>query len=102
MKYATWELHFPTEGSLEGTTPESVVRSQGKFIEGAFFLSNNLILGYVGDDVTATGLSDWKFTLITQGQALDLALAKNESAYLAEDGNIVMPFDDPYSSSFSE
>jgi hypothetical protein len=99
MKYATWNLYFPTEGSLEATTPESVVASNGKFILGAFFLDDNSILGYAGDDVDATGLSNWNFTLITQSQALDLALAKNENSYLAENGTIVMPFDNPYSNS---
>jgi hypothetical protein len=99
MNYATWDLYFPTEGSLEGTSPESVVRSNGGFISGAFFINNNSILGYVGDDVIATGLHDWNFKVISQSKALELALAKNENSYLAEDGTIVMPFDDPYLSS---
>ena len=46
-----------------------------------------------------TGLSNWNFTILTQSEFLDLALVKNENSYLAEDGTIVMPFDDPYLSS---
>jgi len=102
MKYATYEVYFPEKNSLEGVTPHVTVRADGKFIETAFSTNNFTDVCYVGDNVTASGLSNWNFTLITQSQALDLALAKNENAYLAEDGTIVMPFDDPYFSSFSE
>jgi hypothetical protein len=95
MKYATWRVYLPTQGSVEGTTPEETIRSAGKVAEGGFFTSDFDIVGYVGDDVTATGLSDWKFKIISQSKALDLATAKNSDSYFAEDGRIVLPLNDP-------
>jgi hypothetical protein len=96
MKYATYKVYFPEENNLEGTTPHVTVRANGKFIETAFSIDNVTDVCYVGDNVTASGLSNWSFKIITQSEALELALKKNANSYLTEDGTINMPFDDPY------
>lgn len=99
MKYATYTLYFPGVDGSEGFTPHATVRNQGKFIETAFSIDNVTDLCYIGDDVIFIGLSVWNFKSLTQSEALNLALAKNPDSYLAEDGTIVMPFDDPFLSS---
>lgn len=99
MKYATYTTYFPVDHLPEGYTPHFYLRFNDKFIEDAFCIDNTKNACYIGDDVTQTGLSNWNFTILTQSEFLDLALAKNENSYLAEDGTIVMPFDDPYLSS---
>jgi hypothetical protein len=99
MKYATYDFFFPVNNPSEGSSPCINVKAVGKFIETAFSIDSTTDACYIGDDVTPSDFPDWNFTILTESEFLDLALAKNENSYLAEDGTIVMPFDDPYLSS---
>jgi hypothetical protein len=99
MKYATYTLYFSPENPLAASTPHVYVRLNGKFIETAFGIGNGKDVCYIGDDIAESDFPNWNFKIITQSKALELALAINENSYLAEDGKIVMPFDDPYLSS---
>jgi hypothetical protein len=102
MKYATYEIYITVENPSEGTAPHDTIRSNGKFIETAFGIGNGKDVCYIGDDIAENDFPNWNFKIITQSKALELALAINKDSYLAEDGKIVMPFDDPYRSSFNE
>lgn len=100
MKYATYSFYLPkVKNPSEKLAPHVTIRNKGKFIETAFSVDNTTDACYIGDDVTPSDFRYWDFTILTESEFLDLALAKNENSYLAEDGTIVMPFDDPYLSS---
>lgn len=88
MKYATWTIKQP-----EGTTPEPTIREAGGWAEGGVMLDQNTVLGYVSDDVTATGLEVWNFTVISQQEILTLAQTTNPECFIADNGTIKAPFD---------
>jgi hypothetical protein len=86
MKYATWIIKRP-----EGSTPEPTIREAGGTASGAMMVDTNTVVGYLSDDVTTTGLSEWNVTVITQQEALSLAQALNPECFLADDGTIQAP-----------
>ena len=86
MKYATWTIKRP-----EGSTPESTIREAGGTASGGFMVDTNTVLGYLSDNATTTGLSEWNVTVKTQQEALALAQALNPECFLADDGTIQAP-----------
>ena len=86
MKYATWTIKRP-----EGSTPEPTIREAGGTASGGFMVDVDTVLGYMSDDTTTTGLSDWNVTVKTQQEALALAQALNPECFLADDGTIQAP-----------
>ena len=86
MKYATWTIKRP-----EGTTPEPTIREAGGTASGAFMVDTNTVVGYLSDDVTTTGLTEWNVTVKTQQEALALAQAVNPECFLADNGTIQAP-----------
>ncbi len=86
MKYATWKIKRP-----EGTTPEPTIREAGGTASGAIMLDTDTVLGYMSDNATTTGLSEWNVTVKTQQEALALAQAVNPECFLADDGTIQAP-----------
>lgn len=86
MKYATWTIKRP-----EGTTPEPTIREAGGTASGGMMLDTDTVLGYMSDDATITGLSEWNVTVKTQQEALALAQAVNPECFLADDGTIKAP-----------
>lgn len=86
MKYATWTISRP-----EGTTPEPTIREAGGTASGGLMVDTDTVLGYMSDDATTTGLSEWNLTVKTQQEALALAQAKNPECFLADDGTIQAP-----------
>lgn len=90
MKYATWTIKRP-----EGTTPEPTIRENGGTASGGLMLNTDTVLGYMSDDATSTGLTEWNVTLKTQQEALALAQAVNSECFLADDGTIQAPQPDP-------
>jgi len=86
MKYAQWTIKRP-----EGTTPEPTIRENGGTASGGIMLNNETVLGYVSDDATTTGLTEWNFTIKTAEQALALAQARNAECFFADDGTIKAP-----------
>ena len=86
MKYATWTIKRP-----EGTTPEPTIREAGGTASGGLMLNVDTVLGYMSDDVTMTGLSEWNVIVKTQQEALALAQAVNPECFLADDGTIQAP-----------
>ena len=86
MKYATWTIKRP-----EGTTPEPTIREAGGTASGGLMLNVDTVLGYMSDDVTMTGLSEWNVIVKTQQEALALAQAVNPDCFLADDGTIQAP-----------
>ena len=86
MKYATWTIKRP-----EGTTPQPAIREAGGTASGAIMLDTDTVLGYMSDNATTTGLSEWNVTVKTQQEALALAQALNPECFLADDGTIQAP-----------
>ena len=86
MKYATWTIKRP-----EGTTPEPTIREAGGTASGGFIINIDTVVGYLSDNATTTGLSEWNLTVITQQEALGLARALNPESFLADDGTIQAP-----------
>ena len=86
MKYATWTIKRP-----EGTTPEPTIREAGGTASGGIMLGVDTVLGYISDDATMTGLSEWNVIVKTQQEALALAQAVNPDCFLADDGTIQAP-----------
>ena len=86
MKYATWTISQP-----DGTTPEPTIREAGGTASGGMMLDINTVLGYMSDNATTTGLSEWNVTVKTQQEALALAQARNTECFLADDGTIQAP-----------
>ena len=86
MKYATWTISQP-----DGTTPEPTIREAGGTASGGMMLDINTVLGYMSDNATTTGLSEWNVTVKTQQEALALAQALNPECFLADDGTIQAP-----------
>ena len=86
MKYATWIIKRP-----EGSTPEPTIREAGGTASGGLMLNTETVLGYLSDNATTTGLSQWNVTVITQQEALALAQALNPECFLADDGTIQAP-----------
>ena len=86
MKYATWTISQP-----DGTTPEPTIREAGGTASGGLMLDINTVLGYMSDNATTTGLSEWNVTVKTQQEALALAQALNPECFLADDGTIQAP-----------
>ena len=89
MKYATWTIKRP-----EGTTPEPTIREAGGTASGGLMLNAETVLGYMSDDATITGLSEWNVTVKTQQEALALAQTVNSECFLADDGTIQAPSPD--------
>ena len=86
MKYATWTIKRP-----EGSTPEPTIREAGGTALGGLMLNAETVLGYMSDNATTTGLSEWNVTVKTQQEALALAQARNPECFLADDGTIQAP-----------
>lgn len=86
MKYATWTIKRP-----KGTTPEPTIREAGGTASGGLMLNVDTVLGYMSDDATLTGLSEWNVTTKTQQEALALAQAVNPECFLADNGTIQAP-----------
>lgn len=86
MKYATWTIKRP-----EGTTPEPTIRENGGTASGGLMLDGETVLGYLSDNATTTGLTEWNVTVKTQQEALALAQALNSECLLADDGKIQAP-----------
>jgi len=86
MKYATWTIKRP-----EGTTPEPTIRENGGTASGGLMLDGETVLGYLSDNATTTGLTEWNVTVKTQQEALALAQALNPECLLADDGTIQAP-----------
>lgn len=88
MKYATWVIDF--DGKY-GTGPEPYIAEQGGQADGHFTEGNILegarILGYFTGN--PSDLEKWQFTELTQQEALDFALAVDNTASIAEDGRII-------------
>jgi hypothetical protein len=83
MKYATWTISQP-----EGTTPESTIREAGGTASGGLMLDIETVLGYLSDNATTTGLSEWNVTVKTQQEALALAQTVNSQCFLSDNGTI--------------
>jgi len=92
LKYATWQLDFTNPDF--GTGPESLIVEQGGTAEGAIanggINDGAEILGYFTGE--PTGLEAWSFSEITQSEALFFAKAINESAYVDDNGRIIIDF----------
>jgi hypothetical protein len=91
MRYATWSVYFPEPDSLEGFTPEAIIRQRGGEANGAFIVTNSTFLGYVSDNADLTGLENFNVVEITQAEALTLAQEQNPGAGFAEDGSFTIP-----------
>ena len=86
MRYATWIIKRP-----EGTTPEPTIREAGGTASGGLMLDIDTVLGYLSDNATTTGLSEWNVTVKTQSEALALAQTVNAQCFLATNGTIQSP-----------
>jgi hypothetical protein len=97
MKYATWKLNF-TDPNY-GTGPEDKIAELGFSAEGGWVdgqvEDNGTILGYVSGEPEASQLSAWSFAYKTEAEALAFCQAINPEAFLAEDGRIGAPMEDP-------
>ena len=89
MKYATWTIKQP-----EGSTPEPKIRETGGTASGALMLSDNIVLGYLSDDLNTGELTEWNVAVKTQQEALASAQAINPECFLADDGTIQAPTSD--------
>lgn len=93
MKYATWIINF--ENPKYGSGPEQSLVDNGGWARGVYaegdIVAGARILGYF--DGVATGLEKWNFTELTQQEALDFVLALDDSAFIAEDGQIQVVYE---------
>ena len=90
MKYATWKLNFTNPNY--GTGPEQSIVEQGGSAHAGLQdnadIQQATILGYFAGE--PTDLDVWSFQEITQQEALDFVLAFDETAYVADDGEIAV------------
>lgn len=92
MKYLTWKVYFP-ENSSEGLTPEGIIRSRGHYADGLFQITDFVILGAVSDNADISNLNEFEIKEISKEEALNIALSKNETAELNNNGELVFaPF----------
>jgi hypothetical protein len=90
MKYVKWSV-FTNPGSSEGFTPETIIRERGGWAEGALFIADKDLIGYVSDNADLTNLEDYKVSEITQAKALALAQGVNPNCILDGNGKIHSP-----------
>jgi hypothetical protein len=90
MRYATWEINFQ-ENANEGTTPEPFLLPKS---EGAFYITNTKIAGYILDNQPIENVEKWSVLEITANEFLDLAKKFNKDAKFDEHGKLFAP--DPY------
>lgn len=97
MNYATWKLNFTDP--LYGTGPEDKIADLGFGAESAWVSgkaeNGGTILGYLTEAQDETELTPWDFKNISELDALEFCLALNAEAYLAEDGKIIAPVQEP-------
>ena len=87
MRYATWSVNFASD-SLQGTTPESIIRERGGEASGALNLNDFTFVGYFSDNSDISELELWNFQEITSTEALSY-FPKN--ATIVENGIIFVP-----------
>lgn len=92
MRFATWKVYFP-ENSNEGITPEAIIRSRGGSADGILYFNEDTILGCISDNAQIDDLESYSFTEITESEALNIAISKNNTAFIGIDGTI--NFDPP-------
>ena len=90
MRYATWEINF-NDNLNEGTTPESFLLPKS---EGAFYVNQNKIAGYIYGDEPIVNVEKWSVIEITANEFLELAKLANLDARFDESGKLFAP--DPY------
>lgn len=90
MRYATWEINFD-DNPNEGTTPELFLSPK---CEGAFYVNQNKIAGYIFDDKPIENVEKWSVIEITANEFLALAKLLNPDARFDETGKLFAP--DPY------
>lgn len=92
MKYLTWKVYF-AENSNEGLTPEGIIRSRGYVADGLLQITDFVILGVVSDDADISNLDEFSINELSKEEALAIALSKNETAELNDNGELVFaPF----------
>lgn len=87
MKYATWIISF-ADNPLEGTTPDSVIKSKGGQSFGILNIDEITVLGQISDNSDLTRLEKWRVVEITQQEALDIALTFDSRFTVDENGSI--------------
>ena len=90
MKYVKWSVFFEPN-TVEGYTPETIIRTRGGWAEGGFSITAFEIIGYTSDDADLSGLENYNVEEITQEAALTIAQAINPECVLGEDGKINTP-----------
>lgn len=87
MNYAKWIVYFP-EGTKEGLTPESILKSKGFEAVGLFQLLDKSIVGKISNNADLSNLENYQIEIITEEQALVLAQSIDSNAKL-ENSNII-------------
>jgi hypothetical protein len=90
MRYATWEINF-NDNANEGTTPELFLLPKS---EGAFYVNQNKIAGYILDNQPIENVEKWSVVEITANEFLELAKLLNPDASFDESGKLFAT--DPY------
>lgn len=97
MNYATWKLNFTDP--LYGTGPENRIAELGFGAESAWVSgeaeNGGTILGYVTEPQDESELAAWDFANISELDALEFCLALNPQAFVADDGKILAPVEEP-------
>lgn len=81
MNYAKWNIVFD-ESLTEGTVPEMV--------QGVLYLNELQVLGYYPDNLDTSILGKWDFTILTEQEFYDLAIAINPLITMV-DGVLIPP-----------
>jgi hypothetical protein len=81
MNYAKWNIVFD-ESVTEGTVPDMV--------QGVLYLNELQVLGYYPDNLDTSILGKWDFTILTEQEFYDLAIAINPLITMV-DGVLIPP-----------
>jgi len=89
MNYATWKLNFIDPNY--GTGPEDTIFDLGIVAEGGWPGKDNVILGYLSEEVDEMELNLWEVKNLTEEEALEFCQSINPEAFLLPDGRITAP-----------
>lgn len=93
MRYFIWKINW--DNPLYGTGPEGTASELGLSLEASSLSSGQTILGFSrSGNCDLESLSSWDVAELSQEQALDFAIAINDTAYMLEDGTISIIFND--------
>lgn len=90
MKYVKWSI-YSASNSIEGVTPEPIIRERGFSADGGLFINSKDIIGYVSDDADLSNLEDFNVVEISQTEALALAKSLNPDCIIDDNGKLKSP-----------